>query len=85
MSKHACKMRYPMKAIRITCEYCIIPQHCLSNLYNCHEKSTRHLLEKGGCDVGNIIEKLYYGNLRPEENIVPKDSEYRSINKEITG
>ncbi|WP_339297199.1 DUF6809 family protein [Paenibacillus sp. FSL R5-0623] len=34
--------------------------------------------------MGNIIEELYYGNLRPEENIVPKDSEYRSINKEIT-
>ncbi len=34
--------------------------------------------------MGNIIEELYYGNLRPEENIVPKDSEYRSIHKEIT-
>lgn len=34
--------------------------------------------------MGNIIEELYYGNLRPEENIVPQDSEYRSINKEIT-
>lgn len=34
--------------------------------------------------MGNIIEELYYGNLRPEENIVPKDSEYRSIDKEIT-
>lgn len=32
--------------------------------------------------MGNIIEELYYGNLRPEENIVPKDAEYRSINKE---
>ena len=34
--------------------------------------------------MGNIIEELYYGNLRPEENIVPKDAEYRSINKEIS-
>ncbi|MBT2283991.1 hypothetical protein J7E78_10605 [Paenibacillus polymyxa] len=34
--------------------------------------------------MGNIIEELYYGNLRPEESIVPKDSAYRSINKEIT-
>ncbi|MGV2966671.1 DUF6809 family protein [Paenibacillus sp. AGC30] len=32
----------------------------------------------------SILEEIYYGNLRPEENIVPKDSEYRSINKEIT-
>ncbi|MEK3703220.1 DUF6809 family protein [Paenibacillus sp. FSL R7-0198] len=34
--------------------------------------------------MGSILEQLYYGNLRPEENIVPKDAEYRSINKEIT-
>lgn len=34
--------------------------------------------------MGNIIEELYFGNLRPEEDIVPKDAEYRSINKEIT-
>ncbi|WP_336764498.1 DUF6809 family protein [Paenibacillus sp. USHLN196] len=34
--------------------------------------------------MGNIIEEIYYGNLRPEENITPKNSEYRSINKEIT-
>lgn len=32
----------------------------------------------------SILEEIYYGNLRPEENIVPKNPEYRSINKEIT-
>ncbi|WP_410771965.1 DUF6809 family protein [Fontibacillus sp. BL9] len=29
----------------------------------------------------NIIEELYYGNLRPEERIVPTDPEYREINR----
>ncbi|PQP81907.1 hypothetical protein C0Q44_19760 [Paenibacillus sp. PCH8] len=34
--------------------------------------------------MGNIIEELYYGNLRPEENIVPQDAEYRELNKKVT-
>lgn len=33
---------------------------------------------KGGCDVGNILEQLYYGNLRPEEVIVPQIGWYKS-------
>ncbi|GIO33611.1 MULTISPECIES: DUF6809 family protein [Paenibacillus] len=32
----------------------------------------------------SIIEELYYGNLNPEEQIVPTDPEYRAINRKIT-
>jgi len=32
----------------------------------------------------NVVEELYYGNLNPEEQIVPTDPEYRAINRKIT-
>ncbi|MGG6312402.1 DUF6809 family protein [Paenibacillus macerans] len=32
----------------------------------------------------NIIEELFYGNLNPEERIVPTDPEYRSLNRKIS-
>lgn len=32
----------------------------------------------------NIIEELYYGNLRPEEHIVPSNSEYRPLTRKIS-
>ncbi|WP_440109567.1 DUF6809 family protein [Paenibacillus sp. QZ-Y1] len=34
--------------------------------------------------MGSIIEEIYYGNLRPEESIVPQDAEYRELNKKVT-
>lgn len=32
----------------------------------------------------NVVEELYYGNLNLEEQIVPADPEYRSMNRKIT-
>lgn len=32
----------------------------------------------------NIIEELYYGNLRPEEHIVPSNPEYRPLTRKIS-
>lgn len=32
----------------------------------------------------NIIEELYYGNLHPEERIVPTDPEYRPLNRKVS-
>lgn len=32
----------------------------------------------------NIIEELFYGNLNPEERIVPTDPEYRPLNRKIS-
>ncbi|MDR9857720.1 hypothetical protein RJP21_29445, partial [Paenibacillus sp. VCA1] len=32
----------------------------------------------------SILEEIYYGNLRPEEQIVPTDPKYRSINRKLT-
>lgn len=32
----------------------------------------------------NVVEELYYGNLNPEEQIVPTDPEYRAMNRKIT-
>lgn len=32
----------------------------------------------------NIIEELYYGNLHPEEHIVPTDPEYRPLNRKVS-
>ncbi|AZS13974.1 hypothetical protein EI981_05585 [Paenibacillus lutimineralis] len=32
----------------------------------------------------NIIEELYYGNLHPEEGIVPTDPEYRPLNRKVS-
>lgn len=31
-----------------------------------------------------IIDELYHGNLHPSEDIVPKDKEYRKVNKKVT-
>lgn len=32
----------------------------------------------------SVIEELYYGNLHPEERIVPTDPEYRPLNRRIS-
>lgn len=32
----------------------------------------------------NIIEELFYGNLHPEDCIVPTDPEYRPLNRKIS-
>lgn len=32
----------------------------------------------------NILDELYYGNLHPEECIIPTDPEYRPLNKKIS-
>lgn len=32
----------------------------------------------------NIIEELYYGNLHPEEHIVPSNPEYRPLTRKIS-
>lgn len=32
----------------------------------------------------NILESLYHGGFFPSENIVPKDPNYRSLNRQIT-
>ncbi|NWL88667.1 hypothetical protein DMN77_13930 [Paenibacillus sp. 79R4] len=32
----------------------------------------------------SVIEELYYGNLHPEERIVPTDPEYRPLNRKIS-
>lgn len=32
----------------------------------------------------SVIEELYYGNLHPEERIVPSDPEYRPLNRKIS-
>ncbi|MHA7579499.1 DUF6809 family protein [Paenibacillus vandeheii] len=34
--------------------------------------------------MNSTLEDLYYGSIKPEENIVPKDPLYRSVNKEIS-
>lgn len=40
--------------------------------------------DKEGKRMKNIIEELFYGNLNPEERIVPTDPEYRSLNRKIS-
>lgn len=32
----------------------------------------------------SILEKIYYGNLNPEERMVPTDPEYRPLNRKIS-
>ncbi|MNE68306.1 hypothetical protein D3C80_1639600 [compost metagenome] len=32
----------------------------------------------------SILEQLYFGEIRPEEVIVPKNPEYRALNKKIS-
>lgn len=32
----------------------------------------------------SILEELYYGNLNPEELIIPQEPEYRPLNKKIS-
>nr|WP_154890536.1 DUF6809 family protein [Paenibacillus xylanexedens] len=32
----------------------------------------------------SVLEELYYGSIKPEENIVPKDPDYRAVNKDIS-
>ncbi|MDQ0090333.1 hypothetical protein J2T12_003747 [Paenibacillus anaericanus] len=34
--------------------------------------------------MGNLLEQLYFGEIRPEEMIVPKNPEYRTLNNEIS-
>lgn len=34
--------------------------------------------------MSNILEQLYFGEIRPEEVIVPKNPEYRSLNNKIS-
>ncbi|MFG1733026.1 hypothetical protein PAEVO_10800 [Paenibacillus sp. GM2FR] len=34
--------------------------------------------------MNSILEQLYFGEIKPEEMIVPKNLEYRSINNEIS-
>lgn len=34
--------------------------------------------------MSSILEQLYFGEIRPEEVIVPKNPEYRSINEKIS-
>ncbi|MNJ62101.1 hypothetical protein D3C77_579290 [compost metagenome] len=34
--------------------------------------------------MNNILEQLYFGEIRPEEMIVPKNPEYRTLNNEIS-
>ncbi len=34
--------------------------------------------------MNNILEQLFFGEIRPEEVILPRNSEYRMINKEIS-
>ncbi|GIO97124.1 hypothetical protein J14TS5_22100 [Paenibacillus lautus] len=34
--------------------------------------------------MSSILEQLYFGEIRPEEVIVPKNPEYGSINKKIS-
>ncbi|MFR9708900.1 DUF6809 family protein [Paenibacillus sp. MB22_1] len=29
----------------------------------------------------SIVEEIFYGNLRPEERIVPRDPDYRPLNR----
>ncbi|SME96975.1 DUF6809 family protein [Paenibacillus barengoltzii] len=32
----------------------------------------------------SIVEDIFYGNLRPEERLVPTDPDYRPLNKKIS-
>lgn len=34
--------------------------------------------------MSNILEQLYFGEIRPEEVIVPKNREYRTLNNKIS-
>ncbi|MNO25160.1 hypothetical protein D3C76_149920 [compost metagenome] len=34
--------------------------------------------------MGSILESLFYGNIRPDEGIHPKHSEYRDLNQKIS-
>ncbi|KWX72637.1 hypothetical protein AMQ84_25600 [Paenibacillus riograndensis] len=34
--------------------------------------------------MGSILEALFYGNIRPDEGIHPKHSEYQELNREIS-
>lgn len=34
--------------------------------------------------MSNILEQLYFGEIRPEEVIVPKNPEYRTLNNKIS-
>ncbi|MCM3038777.1 hypothetical protein M3201_03560 [Paenibacillus motobuensis] len=34
--------------------------------------------------MSNILEQLFFGEIRPEEVIVPKNPEYRSLSNEIS-
>ncbi|MNP64526.1 hypothetical protein D3C76_1600300 [compost metagenome] len=34
--------------------------------------------------MGSILESLFYGNIRPDESIHPKDSEYHELNLKIS-
>ncbi|MGG4106965.1 DUF6809 family protein [Paenibacillus lautus] len=34
--------------------------------------------------MNSILEQLYFGEIRPEEVIVPKNPEYRSLNNKIS-
>jgi hypothetical protein len=33
----------------------------------------------------SILEKLYYGHIRPFERIIPQDPQYRPLNQKISG
>ncbi|WP_018751155.1 DUF6809 family protein [Paenibacillus sanguinis] len=32
----------------------------------------------------SILERIYYGNLNPEERVVPTDPEYRLLNRKVS-
>ncbi|WP_151735196.1 DUF6809 family protein [Paenibacillus tengchongensis] len=34
--------------------------------------------------MSRVLEDLFYGNIRPDENIHPKNSEYQEINRKIS-
>ncbi|MHA6529331.1 DUF6809 family protein [Paenibacillus sp. BAC0078] len=34
--------------------------------------------------MGNILENLFYGNIRPDESIHPTNSEYHNLNRRIS-
>lgn len=34
--------------------------------------------------MNSILEQLYFGDIRPDEVIVPKNPEYRALNKKIS-
>ncbi|MFL0557351.1 DUF6809 family protein, partial [Paenibacillus barengoltzii] len=36
---------------------------------------------EGERGMKSIVEEIFYGNLRPEERIVPRDPDYRPLNK----